>query len=653
MPHITTAPYGSWKSPITSDRIVAESIRLSILTLTNEAVYWLESRPSERGRNVIVKQRMDGYVADINRPPFNARTRVHEYGGGAVLVHGDSVYFSNYDDQRLYRVQPGMAAEPVTPETDLRYADCQMDSVRDRIICVREDHRESSTQQNHNEAVNTITALYLDSTARQVVLVSGNDFYASPRVNPEGTKMAWLTWCHPNMPWDGTELWVADIQSSGNLANHRLVAGGLNESIFQPEWSPDGILTYISDRSGWWNIYRQTSAEDQSAQCLLKVEAEFGLPQWVFGLSTYTYISPSQLVCIYTQNGRCFLGTVDTGTGQLTQIETEYTNLSGIKAVNDLLLFKGASANLPGSVVLYDLKTGIANTLKSSLSIQPDPAYLSTPESVTFPTEDNLSAYALYYPPRNPDFAAPEGELPPLLVISHGGPTGATISTLDLSIQFWTSRGFAVMDVNYGGSTGYGRAYRERLNDRWGIVDVDDCVNGARFLAANGRVDPNRLAIRGGSAGGYTTLSALAFRDVFHAGASYYGVSDLEALALDTHKFESRYLDHLIGPYPERKDLYIERSPIYNVAGLNCPMIFFQGSEDRVVPPSQAQQMVDALIKKGLPVAFIQFDGEQHGFRQAASIKRALDAELYFYGRIFNFTPADPIEPVHITNLDE
>lgn len=652
MPQKIIASFGSWKSPITSDRIVSESIGVAVSSLTIEAVYWLETRPSERGRSVVVKRLNDGTITDITPPPYNARTRVHEYGGGAVLVDKDTVYFSNFVDQRLYQVNSGTAPVPVTPETPLRYADCLMDSARERIICVREDHRESSTQHNHNEAVNSITALYLDGSYRQEVLVTGNDFYASPRVNPDGTQLAWLTWCHPNMPWDGTDLWIADIQADGKLVNSKWVAGGPSESIFQPEWSPDGALTFVSDRTGWWNIYRRSNDEQHTVKCLLQAEVEYGLPQWVFGMSTYVYASPSQIACIYTQNGNDFLGIVDINTGQLTHLDIDYTSLSGIKVMDNHLLFRGASANLPGAVVLYDLNTGTFETLKTSNTLQIDAAYLSIPEPVTFPTEDNLNAYALYYPPKNPDYIAPEGEKPPLLVISHGGPTGATKSALDLRIQFWTSRGFAILDVNYGGSTGYGRAYRERLNGQWGIVDVDDCANGALYLAEHGCVDKNRLAIRGGSAGGYTTLSALAFRNVFHSGASYYGVSDLEALALDTHKFESRYLDHLIGPYPERKDLYIQRSPIHNTAGLNCPMIFFQGSEDRVVPPNRAQMMVEALIQKKLPVAFIQFEGEQHGFRQATSIKRALDAELYFYGQIFKFTPADSIEPVHITNLD-
>lgn len=641
------APYGAWKSPITSDLIVSQSIALGGGVFDGDDVYWLEGRPAEAGRNVIVRRAPDGTPSDVNPAPFNARTRVHEYGGGAVLVDGGIVFFSNFADQRLYRVTPGSAPEAITLEAPLRYADCVVDAARNRLVCVREDHTEAALAA-HGEAVNTIAAIALDGSGAQQVLVSGNDFYSTPRLSPDGNTLAWLTWRHPNMPWDGTELWIAEVQPDGTLANAALVAGGEEESIFQPEWSPDGRLYFVSDRSGWWNLYRLAQ---EGAEPLTEMAAEFGAPQWVFGVSTYAFESAERIICTYTKDGVDYLASLDTVHKTLTPLNTPYTSIGSIQAAPGKALFRGASPTHPASLVVLDLATGQQTVLKRANAIEIDPGYLSIPQSIEFPTTGGLTAHGIFYPPQNRDYAAPEGEKPPLLVLSHGGPTGATSSALSLGLQYWTSRGFAVLDVNYGGSTGYGRAYRARLNGQWGIVDVDDCANGARYLAEQGWVDPNRLAIRGGSAGGYTTLCALTFRDVFHAGASHFGVSDLEGLATDTHKFESRYLDRLVGPYPERRDLYVARSPIHHVANLNCPVIFFQGLEDKVVPPSQAETMVAALRAKGIPVAYLPFAGEQHGFRRAENIKRALDAELYFYGRVFGFELAEPVEPVEIENL--
>jgi len=610
-------------------------------------VYWTEGRPAEAGRNVLVRRAPDGATVDVTPAPFNARTRVHEYGGGAVLVDRGVVIFSNFADQRLYRVAPGGTPEAITPDGALRYADCVVDPARNRLICVREDHSETALAE-HGEAVNTIAAIALDGSETQHVLVAGNDFYSTPRLSPDGHTLAWLTWHHPNMPWDGTELWIAEVQPDGSLANAVLVAGGKNESIFQPSWSPDGRLYFVSDRSGWWNLYR---LDNGGTERLVTMEAEFGAPQWAFGISTYAFESAERIICTYTQDGIDYLASLDTTTKTLTPLDTPYTGIGSIQAAPEKVLFRGASPTQATALVVFDLATGQQTILKRASAIEIDPGYLSTPQPIEFPTTGGLTAYGIFYPPHNQDYTAPEGEKPPLLVLSHGGPTGATSSALKLGVQYWTSRGFAVLDVNYGGSAGYGRAYRERLNDQWGIVDVDDCANSARYLAEQGLVDPARLAIRGGSAGGYTTLCALTFRDVFHAGASHYGVSDLEGLATDTHKFESRYLDGLIGPYPERRDLYEARSPIHHIAKLNCPVIFFQGLEDKVVPPSQAETMVEALRTKGIPVAYLPFEGEQHGFRRAENIKRALDAELYFYGRIFGFELADPVEPVEIENL--
>ena len=637
------APYGSWKSPITSDLIVAESVGLGQIVLDGEDVYWNETRPTEDGRSVIVRRFPDGRTADVTPSPYNARTRVHEYGGGEYVVADGTVYFSNWNDQRLYRHDPGGQPRPITPEGDLRYADGVVDRRRGRIVCVREDHTVAG-----REAVNTLVSLALDGSGDAQVLASGNDFYASPRLSPDGSWLAWLTWNHPSMPWDGTELWAGELEIDGALRQAACVAGGVSESIFQPEWSPDGTLYFVSDRTGWWNLYRW---RDRRVEPVVEMEAECGVPQWIFGMSTYAFASADRILCAYTREGTWHLASLDTRTDQFSPIEVPYSTIAQVRAASGHVVFLGGSPTEPTSVVRLDLVAGQFDVLRRSSQVVLDAGYLSLPRAIEFPTEHGLTAHAIFYPPQNRDYVAPPDERPPLLAISHGGPTAATTSTLNLSTQYWTSRGFAVLDVNYGGSTGYGRPYRQRLEAQWGVVDVDDCANGARYLVRQGEVDGARLIIRGGSAGGYTTLSALTFRGVFKAGASYFGVSDLEALAQETHKFESRYLERLVGPYPARKDIYWERSPIHYTDRLTYPVIFFQGLEDRVVPPNQAELMVEALRAKGVPVAYLPFEGEQHGFRRAENLKRSLDAELYFYARVFGFALADPVEPVPIENL--
>jgi dipeptidyl aminopeptidase/acylaminoacyl peptidase len=639
-----TESYGSWKSPITSDLIVSGTIGLSQIALDGDDLYWVETRPTEKGRYTIVKREPDGSTSDVTPMPFNARTRVHEYGGGSFVVSEGTVFFSNFTDQRLYRQDIHAQPRAITPETDWRYADGVIDRLRKRMICVREDHTAAAT-----EAVNTIVSIDLEGKDEQRVLASGNAFYSSPRLSPDENKLAWITWNHPNMPWDGTELWVADIEADGSLTNESLVAGGTEDSIFQPEWSPDGALYFVSDRTGWWNLYR---LQGSKPEVVYPMEAEFGLPQWVFGMSTYGFESPDRIICTYIKLGISHLAILDTKLGKLETIRSPYTRIEGIRIRNHHAFFIAGSPVEPTSIISFDLLNGKFETLQRSSNLEIDPGYISVPQTVEFPTEDGLTAHAFLYPPRNKDFVAPRGELPPLVVMSHGGPTAATSPIFRLGIQYWTSRGIAVLDVNYGGSTGYGREYRNRLISNWGIVDVNDCVNGARSLAGRGEVDSNRMAITGGSAGGYTTLCALVFSDVFKAGASHYGVSDLEALEVDTHKFESRYTHSLIAPYPERADLYRERSPIHHTHRLSAPVIFFQGLEDRIVPPNQAEMMVNALLEKGLPVAYVTFEGEQHGFRQAANIKRALDGEFYFYSRVLGFETADEIEPVPISNLE-
>jgi dipeptidyl aminopeptidase/acylaminoacyl peptidase len=641
-----TKPYGSWLAPITSDLIVAESIGLSGALLDGEDIYWIESRPREAGRNVIVRRSADGRREDVNPPPFNARTRVHEYGGGAATVDRGDVYYSGFADQRLYRQDRGAdgpvpitppSPDPSRPRLSWRYADGVIDRVRNRWIGVREDH---TTVGDRHEPVNTLADIDLAAGGAGRVLVQGNDFYSSPRLSPDGGRLAWLTWNHPDMPWVGTELWIAGCAPDGSLTGARRVAGGRTESIFQPEWSPDGRLHFISDRSGWWNLYRlEEDAGGGGAviRPLCPMAAEFGQPQWNFGMSTYAFADADRLVCSYSQNGTERLALLDLRSLALTPIDLPYTDISSVRASGDRVVFRAGSPADPAAIVLLRLGTGKTEVLQSAMPAASKPElqrYFSVPRHVEFPTEGGKTAHGFYYPPCNPEYAAPEGEKPPLLVKCHGGPTSSTSGSLDLRVQYWTSRGIAVLDVDYGGSTGYGREYRDRLHLRWGIVDVDDCVNGAKYLVEQGLADGARAVITGGSAGGYTTLAALTFRDFFKGGASYYGVSDASALARDTHKFEARYLDWLIGSYPAQEKVYRERSPACHADRLDRPVIFFQGDEDEIVPPNQTEVMVDALRRKGIPVGYLLFTGEQHGFRKGENIKRALDAELYFYASL-------------------
>jgi dipeptidyl aminopeptidase/acylaminoacyl peptidase len=627
-----SAPYGTWRSPVTAQTVAAGALRLGGLTLEGDLVYWIEGRPEEGGRNVIVKRSADGRIADVTPAGTNVRTRVHEYGGAAYTVCRGSVYYSEFADQRLYRLEPGSTPEPLTPPGHWFYADGSIDVSRQRLVCVREDH----TAQGR-EAVTTLVSLPLDGppTAGEVIC-SGHDFYSTPRFSPDGSRLSWLAWRHPNMPWDGTELWVADVERDGTLTRTTHVTGSDTDAIFQPGWSPDGTLYFVSDRTGWWNLYR---VRDDEAEPVCAMSADFGRPQWQLGMSTWAFADRSRLVVAYQEIGRWRLATIDSHTGVFTPVPLELEPGENVVATRSHAVFVGGSVAAADAVLRVDLATGAAETIRAASNVALDRDGLSAPEAIEFPTEGGLTAHAFYYAPRNREFMAPPGERPPLIVISHGGPTASTSTRLNLEVQYWTSRGFAVVDVNYGGSSGYGRAYRRRLDGQWGIVDVADCVNAATYLATHGQADPDRLVIRGRSAGGYTTLAALAFRpDVFKAGASYYGISDLEAMAGETHKFESRYLDTLIGAYPARRDVYRARSPIHFVDRLACPIIFFQGLEDEVVPPNQAQMMADALRARGVPVALLTFEGEQHGFRKDDTIIRCLDAELDFYRAVFHLS---------------
>ena len=635
------AAFGSWKSPITSDLIVSKTVGIDNIAIDRHNIYWLEKRPQEQGRSLIVGYFPDGSTQDITPKPFSVRSKIHEYGGGAYTIKENTIYFSNYADGRIYRQVVAGQAEPLTEKAQKRYGDIIIDSDRNRLICVCEDHSLKDV-----EPQNSIISIDL-SSGRVQTLIEDSDFYSSPRLSPDGRYLAWTSWDHPNMPWDSTYLWLAEVDRLGT-SQPQLVAGGKTESICEPSWGDDGTLYFSSDRTNWWNIYRRNS--NGTVEILHSMAAEFAYPHWVFGLSTYAVMG-DRLVCAYSMNGSWHLGTIDLKTKEFQEINTRYTNISSLQAADNIVVFIGGSPTETTAVVKLDLETGKEEILKRAGDLTIDPDYLSLPEAIAFPTTDNSTAYAWYYPPQNKDYLAPTSELPPLVVKSHGGPTAAASVDLNLRIQYWTSRGFGYLDVNYGGSIGYGRQYRQRLDGKWGIVDVDDCVNAARYLVKQNRVDGDRLVITGSSAGGYTTLAALTFRDLFKAGASYYGISDLEILAKDTHKFESRYLDGLIGKYPEERAIYQERSPISYIEQLNCPVIFFQGLKDKVVPPNQAQIMFDAIKVKGLPVAYISFEQEAHGFRIAENIKKALDSEFYFYARVFGFEPADAIEPIEIINL--
>lgn len=641
----TTAAYGSWRSPISAEDLTRGKVRLSEPQIDGDCLYWLESRPEEKGRNALVRLDAKGQREDLLAPPHSVRTRAHEYGGGSYCVAEGAIYLVLDSDQRIYRLTDDQLT-PISPQGPYRYADLQLDKPRNRLICVREDHSDPA-----NEERNEVVTLNLDGSGELIVLASGADFYSNPRLSPSGEQLCWLSWNHPNMPWDASQLHLAGLSEDGIITREEVIAGGDRESIFQPEWSPDEELYFVSDRTNWWNLYR-LQGEDVEPLCYL--EAEFATPQWVFGMSSYGFLDANTLLCSYTCDGHWQLARLDLTHGSLTDIETGLTELSAIHCAEGEGVFLGANAHQ--SPALWRYRPGATESLLAvALSAQEDPpsAYLSNPEPVSFETSDGDQSYGFYYPPHNPDFQGPESELPPLLVTCHGGPTGATQTALNLKIQFWTSRGFAVLDVNYRGSTGYGRRYRDKLKGNWGLTDVTDVCSGAEYLADQGLADPQRRAIRGSSAGGYTVLAALTFGDAFQAGASLYGIGDLEALARDTHKFESRYLDQLVGPYPERLDLYRERSPIRHIERLRCPVIFLQGEEDKIVPPNQAQAMVDALTEKGIPNALILFSEEGHGFRQAPNIRRALEAELFFYSCIFGFEPADHLKPVAITHLDK
>jgi len=655
----STMAYGSWPSPITATRLVEGATSPGRVLADGDDVWWSEARPEEGGRIQLVRLRPGAPAEDVLPEGFSSRTRVHEYGGADWTVRDGVLVFANWTDQRLYRLAPDDAAPvpigaaPSVP-AGLRWADFEIVPAGQWgptpwLVAVRESH-EPAAVEAHGEAVNEIVALPLDGSADERVLVTGPDFVSSPRPAADGSALAWTQWSHPDMPWDAAELHVAAIEAGPAPTGDQVVAGGGAESVVQPEWGPDGALWFCSDRTGWWNLYRVGAGGQVEA--IAPIEAEIGGPQWVFGERWYAFLDDGRLACSVNSGGFIHLAVVDPARPDEppARVDTGLTWLGELVGVPGGVLLIGGGPDDEAA----PRRVRLAPTGASALQIERlCPArdfgfgaeWFSAPEAIEFASGQGRVAHALLHLPRNPDVSAPAGTLPPLIVSIHGGPTSQTRALLNLRVQFWTSRGFAVADVNYGGSTGYGREYRNLLYDAWGVVDVEDCTAVATHLAASGVVDPGKLAIRGGSAGGYTTLAALVFKDVFTAGASHFGVADIAALARDTHKFESRYMDRLVGPYPEAEEVYRARSPIHHTATLDVPLAVFQGLEDEVVPPAQAEMIVAALKEKQLPYVYLAFEGEQHGFRRAENIIRSLEAELWFYGQVFGFTPADPIEP--------
>jgi len=637
-----SAPYGAWPSPISAGLVAAGATPLSSIALDGADIYWLAGRAAEAGRNTLMRRR-GGQVQEITPAPLNVRSRVHEYGGGAYAVAGGSVFFSHFADNRLYRTDGAGEAQPFTAPIRQRFADFVVDARRQRLIAVREQHPEDPA--SHAQPVNTLCAVGLNGDEN--ILALGDDFYSSPRLSPDGSQLAWLSWDHPRMPWQGTELWLADVHADGSLGAVRRVAGGADESICQPEWSPQGVLHFVSDRSGWWNLYRLSALN--AAEPLCAMEAEFGAPHWTFGNAMYGFTPAGGIICTYIEKGVSKLARLQDGV--LAAIANPYQEIRELKVGDGFAVLLAGSPAIAAEIARIDLASGALEVLERSIATLPDAGYLSIPDSISYPSASGRTAHAFFYPPHNKDAAAPAGSKPPLIVISHGGPTGMAASTLKLATQYWTSRGFGVLDVNYGGSTGFGRAYRDALKGQWGVVDVEDCIAGARHLVASGLADSGRLIVRGGSAGGLTTLCALTFHDVFKAGASYYGVSDLKGLDQDSHKFESHYNEYLIAPQAEAEAVYAQRSPINHTQRLSRPMIFFQGLDDKVVPPQQSEMMVQALRQRGVPVAYVPLEGEGHGFRKAENIVRTLESELYFYQRIFGLPTAAAAAPVVIDNF--
>jgi dipeptidyl aminopeptidase/acylaminoacyl peptidase len=643
---VTVAAFGSWASPFKIERLTDRVVFLTEARGAGGVRWWLEGRPEEGGRQVLFRRDPDGTLIRLTPEGFNARSRVHEYGGAASLISGDLIVVSDFVTGRLNKVVAPEQVVPFTPEKLWRYADAVHDKARNRLIAVREDHEPEFVAQ-HGEWGNDLVAIDLD-TGAVTVLAEGADFYAAPRISPDGTTLAWLEWHHPNMPWDGTELFQAQFEADGSLGPRLLVAGSQTEWISQPRWSPEGILHFAAEPHGWMNLFRFANGEIET---VTDYEAEFVGPDWQFGYCTYEFMGDGSILAIARSSGRDQLVRID-ARGDLTPIDMPFTEMNGLCIDGDTVILRGAGPLNPASVVEL-AADGTMSVLRSASPNKPEREDVSLPQHIEFTTTGGLTAYGNFYPPTNKAFVGPSDELPPLIVTSHGGPTAQAFSGIATGLQLFTSRGYAVLDVDYGGSTGYGKDYRKRLEGQWGIVDVDDCRNGAKHLAEQGLVDGNRLAIRGGSASGFTTLAALAFTDDFDAGCTYFGIGDLRAFVKDTHKFESRYLESLLGKWPEAKQVYLDRSPSLHAERITAPVLVQQGAEDKIVPIEEAERIVDALFERHVPHAYLVYPGEDHGFRGKDAIIRSFGAELSFYAQVFGFEPADEIEPLVIQFLAE
>lgn len=658
--------YGEWRSPITAQMVANATTSHNQIQTLSDAIYWVETVAEENNRCVIVCQHLDqgqpvGEPEVLTPPEFNVRSQVHEYGGGAYLVahnqESKTVYFCNFTDQRVYKQNlSGGAPTPLTPEGPYRYADFCIDSKHQRLFAVRENF---TTVEKHLSQYPENEIVIIDTeTGDTDALIKGADFFSNPRISPNGKKLCWLCWSHPQMPWDGTECWVAELNDEGIPISGTKAAGSAEESVFQPQWSPDNVLHFVSDKNGWWNLYRQLGSQD--AEALYTMEAEFGRPQWVFGQSCYDFDSRGNgnIACCFNQSGYWRLATLEPSHDPETEnpykllcYKDTFADIGYLKTAGDQCVFVAAFADKAAGIHLFNVDRQENTALKNAPPLPVGNGYLSAPQGLTFTTTDGSEVHGFYYPATNKDYSTPANR-PPLIVKSHGGPSSATSSALDFNLQFWTSRGFAVFDINYRGSTGFGRKFREKLKGGWGKTDVEDCIAAAQYLVAIDKADKNRLIIRGSSAGGYTTLSALTFSDTFKAGASYYGISDIKALAEDCHKFESHYVQSLLGPLPEQEALYFERSPLHFPDQLSCPVIFFQGAKDHVVPRNQARKMVGVLKEKQLPVAYVEFEQEAHGFRLTDNIIQALENELYFYRRVLNLKNPEALKTVEIFNLE-
>ena len=642
----TVAPFGSWASPFRIERLTDRVVFLSEAYGAGGVRWWLEGRPDEGGRQVLVRRNLDGSVARLTPEGFNARTRVHEYGGGAYLVSGDLVIVSDFVSGRLHQVFAPEHLAVLTPEKAWRYADLVHDPAHNRLIAVREDHEEAMVA-SHGEWNNDLVSIDL-TTGAVTPISEGADFYFAPRLSPDGATLAWLEWNHPNMPWDGTELHLAPVLADGSLGPSQIVAGSRTDWISQPRWSPDGVLHFVAEPAGWMNIFRLVNG---NAEAVTDYEAEFAGPDWQFGYVTYAFMADGSILAIARSSGRDQLVKVRAN-GDLEPIDLPYTEMAGLSVDGEHVVLRAAGPDQPASVIDLD-RDGTVAVLRQATPNLPEREDVSIAQHIEFPTTGGRMAYGNFYPPTSRSFVGPAGELPPLIVTSHGGPTASAFSGFATGLQLFTSRGYAVLDVDYGGSTGYGKDYRKRLELQWGIVDVDDCVAGAKYLAEQGLVDGKRQAIRGGSASGFTTLAALAFTDQFDAGCTYFGIGDLRAFVKDTHKFESRYLVSMLGPWPEAKQVYLDRSPSLHAEQITSPVLVQQGAEDKIVPQSEAERIVDALFERHVPHAYLLYPGEDHGFRGREAIIRSFGAELSFYAQVFGFQPADDIEPLEIQFLKE